>query len=59
MKSEEYYKNKIIRLERINRFVKRNILNSILNKLIWLKENGGDIDHAIEYIKSQIKENRC
>jgi hypothetical protein len=26
-----------------------------LNKLEWIKENDGSIDHAIEFIKSELK----
>ena len=50
-----YYRDQMKELQNVNMFVRTNTLRSILNKLEWLKENGGDIDHAIEYIKSELK----
>jgi hypothetical protein len=26
-----------------------------LNKLEWIKENGGSLDHAIEFIRAELK----
>jgi hypothetical protein len=49
-----YYKEQARELQNINQFVRSNTLRSVLNKLVWIKENGGDIDHAIEFIKSEI-----
>lgn len=37
-------------LENSMDFTRKSTLGSVLNKLNWLKENGGTIDHAIEYI---------
>lgn len=50
-----YYKDQVKELQTINSFVRKNTLHSVLNKLLWLKENGGDIDHAIEYVRSELK----
>jgi len=49
------YRDQMRDLQNVNAFLRRNTLHSVLNKLQWLKENGGDIDHAIEYIKSELK----
>lgn len=50
-----YYRDRVRELESANNFVARNTLLSALNKLEWIKENGGGIDHAIEYVKSKLK----
>ena len=50
-----YYKDQAKELQAVNGFVRTNTLRSILNKLEWIKENGGNIDHAIEFIKSELK----
>lgn len=50
-----YYRDRVRELESANTFVTRNTLLSALNKLEWIKENGGGIDHAIEYVKSKLK----
>lgn len=47
--------NDLTTSQRSNEFVKNNTLLSVLNKLEWLKENGGSIDHAIEAIKAMRK----
>ena len=47
--------NDLTTSQRSNEFVKNNTLLSVLNKLEWLKENGGNIDHAIEAIKAMRK----
>ena len=56
--SDDYYiyRDQSRELLNINKFLKRNTLGSILNKLIWLKENDGTIDHAIEYVRSELKD---
>jgi len=45
-----YYKEQARELENANNFIRKSTLSNVLNKLNWLKENGGTIDHAIEYI---------
>jgi hypothetical protein len=50
-----YYKDQMRELQSVNMFVRKNTLHSVLNKLEWIKENGGGINHAIEYIKSELK----
>ena len=50
-----YYKDQMRELQNVNMFVRVNTLRSVLNKLEWIKENGGSIDHAIEFIKSELK----
>ena len=42
-------------LQNVNMFVRVNTLRSVLNKLEWIKENNGNIDHAIEFIRSELK----
>lgn len=51
-----YYKSRASELEAINNFLKKNTLQSVQSKLQWIKENGGGIDHAIEAIKSMLKD---
>ena len=53
--NEYYYRDQMRELQNVNMFVRVNALRSVLNKLEWIKENGGDIDHAIEFIKSELK----
>jgi hypothetical protein len=55
MSDEYYYRDQMRELQNVNAFVRVNTLRIILNKLEWLKENGGDIDHAIEFIRSELK----
>lgn len=50
-----YYKDQMRELQNVNAFVRVNTLRVILNKLKWLKENGASLDHAIEFIKSELK----
>jgi hypothetical protein len=50
-----YYKDQMRELQSVNMFVRTNTLRSVLSKLEWLKENNGSIDHAIEFIKSELK----
>jgi hypothetical protein len=50
-----YYRDRMRELEATNDFVVRNTLLSIINKLEWIKENGGGIDHAIEHVKAKLK----
>lgn len=45
-----YYKDQVRELQNSSEFTRKATLGTILNKLKWLKENGGTIDHAIEYI---------
>ena len=56
MNDEYYYKDRVTELQNINSFVRKNTLGSVLNRLKYLKENGGDIDHAIELVISMMKE---
>lgn len=54
--SDEYmYRDQMRDLQNVNVFLRRNTLHSVLSKLEWLKENDGNIDHAIEYVKSELK----
>jgi len=50
-----YYKDQMKELQNVNAFVRVNTLRVILNKLEWLKENGATLDHAIEFIKTELK----
>ena len=50
-----YYKDQVRELQSVNDFVRNNTLSSILNKLEWIKENSGDLEHAIEFIKMELK----
>lgn len=53
--NEYYYRDQMRELQNVNAFVRVNTLRTILNKLEWIKESGGSIDHAIEFIKSELK----
>ena len=53
--NEYYYRDQMRELQNVNMFVRVNALRNVLNKLEWIKENGGSIDHAIEFIKSELK----
>jgi len=55
--SDDYYsyRDQMKELQNVNAFVRVNTLRIILNKLEWLKENGATLDHAIEFIKSELK----
>ena len=50
-----YYKDQVRELQSVNDFVRNNTLSSILNKLEWIKENSGNLEHAIEFIKMELK----
>ena len=50
-----YYKDQVRELQAVNDFVRNNTLGSVLNKLEWLKENNGTLEHAIEFIRSELK----
>lgn len=54
MSDEVYYKDRVRELEQVNSFAKSNTLYSVINKLEWIKENGGNIDHAIEAVKAML-----
>ena len=55
---EEYIlRDRVKELENVNFFVKNNTLNSVLNRLIWLKEKNGNLDQAIEIVKSMLNPN--
>jgi hypothetical protein len=49
-----YYKDQVRELQAVNDFVRKNTLRSVLNKLEWFKENGGNLEHAIEFIKCEL-----
>lgn len=51
-----YYKDQVRELQNVNGFVRRNTLGSVLNKLNWIKENGGSLEHAIEAVRSMMKD---
>jgi len=53
--NEYYYRDQMRELQNVNAFVRVNTLRTILNKLEWLKENGATLDHAIEFIRSELK----
>lgn len=53
-KIEELLAEKI-RLQKINEFLRFNTIDGILNKLIYLKEQNGNIDHAIELVRCMKK----
>jgi hypothetical protein len=53
--NEYYYRDQMRELQNVNAFVRVNTLRTILNKLEWLQENGATLDHAIEFIKSELK----
>lgn len=50
-----YYRDHMRELQNVNAFVRVNTLRTILNKLEWFKENGGTMDDAIWFIKSELK----
>lgn len=50
-----YYKDQVRELQSVNDFVRNNTLSSILNKLEWIKENNGNLEHAIEFIRMELK----
>ena len=55
---EEYIlRDRVKELENVNFFVKNNTLNSVLNRLVWLKEKNGNLDQAIEIVKSMLNPN--
>ena len=53
--NEYYYRDQMKELQNVNAFVRVNTLRTVLNKLEWIKEQGGSLDHAIEFIKSELK----
>lgn len=50
-----YYKEQMRELENSREFIRKATLGTVLNKLNWLKENGATIDHAIEYIITEMR----
>ena len=52
--NEYYYRDQMRELQNVNAFARVNTLRSVLNKLEWFKENGGSLDHAIEFIKCEL-----
>jgi hypothetical protein len=50
-----YYKDQVRELQNGMDITRKSTLGSVLNKLIWLKENGGTIDHAIEYVMLEMR----
>ena len=50
-----YYRDQMRELQNVNAFVRANTIRSVLHKLEWFKQNGGNIDHAIEFLKSELK----
>jgi hypothetical protein len=53
--NEYYYRDQMRELQNVNAFVRVNTLRTVLNKLEWFKENGSTLDHAIEFIKTELK----
>jgi hypothetical protein len=54
MDNEYYYRDQMRELQNVNMFVRVNTLRTVLNKLEWIKESGGSLDHAIEFIKCEL-----
>jgi hypothetical protein len=52
--NEYYYRDQMRELQNVNAFVRVNTLRSVLNKLEWIKENDGSLEHAIEFIKCEL-----
>jgi hypothetical protein len=50
-----YYKEQVKELQNSSEFTRKATLGSVLNKLKWLKENGANIDHAIEYVIMEMR----
>ena len=50
-----YYKEQTRELQNSAELIRKGTLGTILNKLNWLKENGGTIDHAIEYVMLEMR----
>ena len=50
-----YYKDQMRELQNVNAFVRVNTLRTVLNKLEWFKKNGATLDHAIDFIRSELK----
>lgn len=55
--SDDYYyhKDQVKELQNSADFIRKSTLGTVLNKLNWLKENGGTIDHAIEYVLLEMR----
>ena len=53
--NEYYYRDQMRDLQNVNSFVRVNTLHSVLNKLEWFKGNNGNLDHAIEYLRMELK----
>jgi hypothetical protein len=52
--NEYYYRDQMRELQNVNAFVRVNTLRRVLNKLEWIKENDGSLEHAIEFIKCEL-----
>lgn len=52
--NEYYYRDQMRELQNVNMFVRVNTLRSVLNKLEWIKENDGNLEHAIEFVKYEL-----
>jgi hypothetical protein len=53
--NEYYYRDQMRELQNVNSFVRVNTLHSVLNKLEWFKENGNNLEDAIEFIRMELK----
>ena len=53
--NEYYYRDQMRDLQNVNAFIRVNTLRSVLNKLELFKENGGNLENAIEYIRMELK----
>lgn len=56
--NEYYYRDQMRELQNVNFFVRANTLNTIINKLEWIKEerekqglSNAGLDHAIEAVR--------
>lgn len=55
MSGFHYYREQAREMENANAFIRKSTLGTVLHKLEWLKENGGTIDHAIEYVMLEMR----
>ena len=53
--NEYYYRDQMRELQNLNEFVRVNTLRGVLKKLESFKENNKTIDHAIEFIRLELK----
>ena len=56
--NEYYYRDQMRELQNVNAFVRNNTINSVINKLEWIKEerekqglSNAGLEHAIEAVR--------